>query len=188
MKNFLTRPLILLAVACSLVLVGCQSGPTAEELIRDSLTQEFDELKSGANDEFVESMMKSAGGSFETLGIDGKTFAEAYLNGFDYSIGDISVNEAGDHATVAATVKARSIKGIIRSFQNAFEAKLGEADPAELSNEDGLIKLGGELLMQAAKDAELKESNIKLQYDLKDDAWTPDEDVFDAQIAKALMG
>ena len=187
MKRLLAAPLVLLAVVCSLALAGCQGGPTAEELIRESLIQEFDELKGGVNDELLENMMKSADGSFETLGIDGKTFAGAYLNGFDYSIGDIAVNDGGDHATADVTVKAKSIKGIIKSFQSAFEAKLGEMDLTALSNEDELVKLGGELLMQATKDAELKESNIKLQYDLTGDTWTPDEDVFNAQIAKALM-
>lgn len=187
MKKFLTMPLVLLTVVCSLVLVGCQSGPTAEELIREALTQELDELKNGANDEFIESMMESADGSFETLGIDEKTFAEAYLDGFDYAIGDIAVNDEGDHATAGVTLKVKSIKGIVESFQSAFEAKLADMDLAALSNEDELMKLGGELLMQATKDAEPKESDLELQYDLKDDTWTPNEDAFNAQVAMAMM-
>ena len=94
-KKLLLAPLMAALVACVVLLSGC-GGPSVEELITNDLTSQFDEIKNGGDD-FLAGLEEASGDEFEQLGIDPKEYAKSYLEGFDYKIGDVTVDEDKDH-------------------------------------------------------------------------------------------
>ena len=141
------------ALAFVLALVGCSSGPTDADVIRQGIDEELSSIKSG-DDELVSAVAEGAGEDLDQLGIDSAQFLSAYLDGFDYSIGDINVD--GNTATVHLSVTCRSMNGIVSDFESKFTEALTEAD--DVTDEDALYKLAGEVLMQCVADAPLKTS------------------------------
>jgi len=100
-KKLLLAPLMAVLVACVVVLSGC-GGPSIEELITEDLTTQFDEVKNGGDD-FLSGLEEASGDEFEQLGIDPKEYAKTYLEGFDYEIGDVTVDEDKGVATAAVS-------------------------------------------------------------------------------------
>lgn len=96
-KKLLLAPLMAALVACVVLLSGC-GGPSVEELITNDLTSQFDEIKNGGDD-FLSGLEEASGDEFEQLGIDPKEYAKSYLEGFDYKIGDVTVDEDKGTAT-----------------------------------------------------------------------------------------
>ena len=183
MKKKLLVPVVALVAVCLAFLTAC-GGPSAEDLIREDLTTQFEQVKSG-DDELMESIESSAGEDFETLGIDASEFASSYLEGFDYSIDDITVDDATAVATV--TVKCKSFADIIGDFQTQLYDALDTLDPAT-ATEDDLYKLAGELLMDATNNAEVKETECEFTYERDDEGtWSATEDA-STELTNALLG
>ena len=111
-KKLLLAPLMAVLVACVVVLSGC-GGPSVEELITEDLTTQFDEVKNGGDD-FLAGLEEASGDEFEQLGIDPKEYAKSYLEGFDYKIGDVTVDEDKGTATAEVTITCKSMNQIVR--------------------------------------------------------------------------
>ena len=112
-KKLLLAPLMAALVACVVLLSGC-GGPSVEELITNDLTSQFDEIKNGGDD-FLSGLEEASGDEFEQLGIDPKEYAKSYLEGFDYKIGDVTVDEdnlvtvKGPKGTLTQTMRPEMI-------------------------------------------------------------------------------
>lgn len=111
-KKLLLAPLMAVLVACVVVLSGC-GGPSVEELITEDLTTQFDEVKNGGDD-FLSGLEEASGDEFEQLGIDPKEYAKTYLEGFDYKIGDVTVDEDKGVATAEVSISSRTSPPSIR--------------------------------------------------------------------------
>ena len=106
-KKMLLAPLMAAIALCVFALAGC-GGPSVESLITNDLTQQFDEIKNGGDD-FLSGLEKASGDDFKRLGIDTKKYAKSYLDGFDYKIGDVTVDEDKGTATAEVTnIRRRS--------------------------------------------------------------------------------
>lgn len=164
------------AFALSLVgLTGCQSGPSVEELIREDITTEFDSVTAEDSD-FIEGIVESAGDDFETLGIDPKEFASAFLDGFSYKIDGIDVDEENGTAVAKVTMTCKSMGDILTEFQTVFSEKANEID-LTTATQDDLYKMGGEVMMGSTENAEPKENELELGYSKDDEgAWNIDDD------------
>ena len=150
MRKKFTVALMALFAACLLVLSGC-GGPSVEELIREDLTTQFDEVKSGEED-FIEGLEESAGDSFDQLGIDASAFAQAYLDGFDYSIDEIVVEDTTATATV--TLKVKSMGDIVNEFNLQFADYMSTVDLSTIT-EDDLYAAAGQMMLDITNGAEL---------------------------------
>lgn len=180
-KRFIIMLAALFAL-CPLVLTGC--GPSAEELIRDDLTSQFEEIKAGDED-LLEGIESSAGEDFEDLGIDPKEFASSYLEGFDYTVNDVTVD--GDTATANVSITVKSMGDIVNEFQLKFTEYLSTADLSTISGEDELYQQAGQLLMDATASAEPKTVECDFTY-TKDEngVWSADESA-ETELVNALM-
>lgn len=180
-KRFIIMLTALLAL-CPLVLTGC--GPSAEELIRDDLTSQFEEIKAGDED-LLEGIESSAGEDFEDLGIDPKEFASSYLEGFDYTVNDVTVD--GDTATANVSITVKSMGDIVNEFQLKFTEYLSTADLSTISGEDELYQQAGQLLMDATASAEPKTVECDFTYTKDEDGvWSADESA-ETELVNALM-
>lgn len=116
-KKFAPAAVAAALLALAIALVGCSSGPSDEEVIRQGVSEELAAIKAG-DDELISSVEEGAGEDLKTLGIDARDFMSAYLDGFDYSVGDVKVD--GDSATVHLSITCRSMGEATEAFMGAY--------------------------------------------------------------------
>ena len=69
----------------------------------------------------------------------------AYLDGFDYSVGDVKVD--GDSATVHLSITCRSMGEATEAFMGAYGDALANAK--DLTDTDALYELAGKTLLES---------------------------------------
>lgn len=123
-KKFAPAAVAAALLALAIALAGCSSGPSDEDVIRQGVSEELAAIKAGG-DEFISSVEEDAGEDLKTLGIDARDFMSAYLDGFDYSVGDVKVD--GDSATVHLSITCRSMGEATEAFMGAYGDALADA-------------------------------------------------------------
>ena len=146
-KKLLLAPLMAVLVACVVVLSGC-GGPSVEELITEDLTTQFDEVKNGGDD-FLSGLEEASGDEFEQLGIDPKEYAKTYLEGFDYKIGDVTVDEDKGVATAEVSITCKSMNKIVEDFSTQYQEKVAALDT--VPSDDELYKMAGQVMVDVTK-------------------------------------
>lgn len=159
-------------VACVVLLSGC-GGPSVEELITNDLTSQFDEIKNGGDD-FLSGLEEASGDEFEQLGIDPKEYAKSYLEGFDYKIGDVTVDEDKGTATAEVTITCKSMNKIVEDFATQYQEKVAALDT--MPSEDDLYKMAGQVMVDVTKAAKTKDTTVTFKYTANDDGeWSADD-------------
>lgn len=166
----------IIAMGLSLILMagivtGCGEKVSDEELIREAITEELDSIKNLEDETLEEMGVEDLAEQLEPMGVDGEEFMKTYLDGFDYTVGDIKVD--GEKATASITLKIKSFNSINTEMQNVSADMLGSADElAEMSEDELMVKMG-EVIMGIIEKTELKETEpIEISYELKDKVWT----------------
>lgn len=160
-KKLLLAPLMAVLVACVVLLSGC-GGPSIEELITEDLTTQFDEVKNGGDD-FLSGLEEASGDEFEQLGIDPKEYAKTYLEGFDYKIGDVTVDEDKGVATA-------------EDFSTQYQEKVAALDT--VPSDDELYKMAGQVMVDVTKATEPRKTTVIFKYTCNDDGeWSADDSV-----------
>lgn len=171
-KKLLLAPLMAALVACVVLLSGC-GGPSVEELITNDLTNQFDEIKNGGDD-FLSGLEKASGDEFEQLGIDPKEYAKSYLEGFDYKIGDVTVDEDKGTATAEVTITCKSMNKIVEDFATQYQEKIAALDT--MPSEDDLYKMAGQVMVDVTKAAKTKDTKVTFKYSANEDnEWSADD-------------
>lgn len=184
-RRFLAAPLAIAAIACTALLGACGS-PSIEEQVRADLTEAFDNI-SPENAEFVDRLADSTGGSLEVLDLDAEEFAKGYFDGFEYEIGDISVDDKAGTATAEVKVKMKSLTDAMTDFTADYEAWIMSIDPSAVPSEDELYAKGGELMMASIAETPAEESDITFTYSKNEDGeWEPSEGAEEAILGAML--
>lgn len=171
-KKLLLAPLMAALVACVVLLSGC-GGPSVEELITNDLTSQFDEIKNGGDD-FLSGLEEASGDEFEQLGIDPKEYAKSYLEGFDYKIGDVTVDEDKGTATAEVTITCKSMNKIVEDFAAQYQEKIAALDT--MPSEDDLYKMAGQVMVDVTKAAKTKDTKVTFKYSANEDnEWSADD-------------
>lgn len=171
-KKLLLAPLMAALVACVVLLSGC-GGPSVEELITNDLTSQFDEIKNGGDD-FLSGLEEASGDEFEQLGIDPKEYAKSYLEGFDYKIGDVTVDEDKGTATAEVTITCKSMNKIVEDFATQYQEKIAALDT--MPSEDDLYKMAGQVMVDVTKAAKTKDTKVTFKYSANEDnEWSADD-------------
>lgn len=171
-RKLLLAPLMAALVACVVLLSGC-GGPSVEELITNDLTSQFDEIKNGGDD-FLSGLEEASGDEFEQLGIDPKEYAKSYLEGFDYKIGDVTVDEDKGTATAEVTITCKSMNKIVEDFATQYQEKIAALDT--MPSEDDLYKMAGQVMVDVTKAAKTKDTKVTFKYSAnKDNEWSADD-------------
>ena len=141
---------VLLAFGAT-ALAGC-GGQSAEDLIRDNLSAEFDQVKN-LDEEFLNEVTADASTSgLEEFGIDAVELMKAYFGGFDYVIDDVTVD--GDTATATVTLTCKS-------FDDYMNAITDDAD-------------FGAAIIEAVNAIEpVQIDPIEIPYEKVDNTWEP---------------
>lgn len=171
-KKLLLAPLMAALVACVVLLSGC-GGPSVEELITNDLTSQFDEIKNGGDD-FLSGLEEASSDEFEQLGIDPKEYAKSYLEGFDYKIGDVTVDEDKGTATAEVTITCKSMNKIVEDFATQYQEKIAALDT--MPSEDDLYKMAGQVMVDVTKAAKTKDTKVTFKYSANEDnEWSADD-------------
>lgn len=158
-KRFAFIPM-LVAFVFALALSAC-GGASAEDLIRADLESYFGDPENAA-EEFASGLEESAGDELDMLGITEDEFTEAYLEGFAYEIGEITVD--GDTATAEVTLTIKSFGDIMTTFQSDFTDWAYSLDPSTITSEDDLYKQGGQIFLEVTREAEAAEHQVELTF------------------------
>ncbi len=165
-----------LALSVGLVLGAC-SGPSPEEVIREDLTANLDRVKE-LDDATVEELVSSMGTiGLETYGIEASDVVRSLLDGFDYTIDDITVDDEGTSAVASVSVTCKSASDFTERINQAATDLATELmnDPSGLellSDEEALNARIGEVVMETLDEVELQQTSIKIDYSKTDDGWT----------------
>ena len=171
-KKLLLAPLMAALIACVVLLSVC-GGPSVEELITNDLTSQFDEIKNGGDD-FLSGLEEASGDEFEQLGIDPKEYAKSYLEGFDYKIGDVTVDEDKGTATAEVTITCKSMNKIVEDFATQYQEKIAALDT--MPSEDDLYKMVGQVMVDVTKAAKTKDTKVTFKYSANEDnEWSADD-------------
>lgn len=181
-KNVFALPMALIAVVCAFALSAC-GGPSIEQLIREDLTEALGSMNAD-NEDFLEAIEGSSSGSLEQLGIEAKDFAAAYLDGYAYEVGEITVDDKAGTADAKVKVTIKSVTGIMTDFATRYQEWIDGLDASSLGSMQDAYTKAGELVMDAAKAAESSESEVTFSYEKNSEGtWEPSGDT-----AAALLG
>lgn len=165
-----------LALSVGLVLGAC-SGPSPEEVIREDLTANLDRVKE-LDDATVEELVSSMGTiGLETYGIEASDVVRSLLDGFDYTIDDITVDDEGTSAVASVSVTCKSASDFTERINQAATDLATELmnDPSGLellSDEEALNARIGEVVIETLDEVELQQTSIEIDYSKTDDGWT----------------
>lgn len=172
-RRLLLVPVMLVSLASTLMLGGC-GGASAEDLIREDLQSYFGDIDA-ANETFVETLESSAGDELKQLDISAQDFADAFLGGFGYDIGTITVD--GDTATAQVTVSLKSYSDIMTTFQSEFTDWMYGLDSSEVADmsEEDVYKQAGQMLIDVTNETEATQREFEVVYTRNSDGdWEMD--------------
>lgn len=150
-----------LCMAC-----GCQ--PSNEDVIRDTVTKNFDAYKNLEDSVLSEIAAKAEEDGMSDLGITGEEYATAVLDGFDYHINDITVNEQA--ATVSMTIVSKSKTDFYNKLNDAVSAFVADPATESLSPEERDAQVG-QIAMQAFRDTDTVSEDVNLRFQLQGNTW-----------------
>lgn len=165
-----------LALGASLVLGAC-AGPNPETAIREDLTASLDRIKN-LDDATVEELVGSMDtGELESYGITGSDVVKSLLDGFDYEIGAITVDEGGESAVASVDVTRKSATDFYEQVEQAATDLVAElvSDPSSLellNDEEAFNARVGEVLMETLDGVEPRQTTVEVSYSKTDDGWT----------------
>ena len=155
------------------VMTGCNSGPSDEEVIRKSLTEELDQIKN-MDDAFMTEMAADMDvDELATYGIDGVEFMKTYLDGFDYKSAEVTVD--GNKATAKVTLTCKSFTAYNSAVQQAATDLASDTARLQAMSKDELNQLLGQTVMDALAGVEVAETDqITINFTKNGNTWTPD--------------
>ncbi|MDN0063528.1 hypothetical protein [Collinsella ihumii] len=177
------------ALACALALGGCGLfGPSPEQIVRDGLASDFDMLldeESQARQTMVSNLEST--GALSGLGVDTQGFLNALLEGMEYEIASVEVDDEAKTATATVELTCKSLTDVATRAQELLNQRAADAGETAISPEETLAWMG-ECLMQAAQ--EDAPESVELELDCSSDdegTWSADDSVA-AAVAGALLG
>lgn len=177
------------ALACALALGGCGLfGPSPEQIVRDGLASDFDMLldkESQARQTMVSNLEST--GALSGLGVDTQGFLDTLLEGMEYEIASVEVDDEAKTATATVELTSKSLTDVATRAQELLNQRAADAGETAISPEETLAWMG-ECLMQAAQ--EDAPESVELELDCSSDdegTWSADDSVA-AAVAGALLG
>lgn len=177
------------ALACALALGGCGLfGPSPEQIVRDGLASDLDMLldeESQARQTMVSNLEST--GALSGLGVDTQGFLDTLLEGMEYEIASVEVDDEAKTATATVELTCKSLTDVATRAQELLNQRAADAGETAISPEETLAWMG-ECLMQAAQ--EDAPESVELELDCSSDdegTWSADDSVA-AAVAGALLG
>lgn len=151
-------------------MAGCADN--SEQVIRDSLTQEFEQLKNP--DEALLSEMSSSipEASLSQLGLSVDDVMRSMLTGFEGTVDSVTVN--GNTADAVVTVSSKDFTQIEEAMTNLQSDMMDNVDQFADMSTDEIYAWAGQKIMEAIESAPVETHEpITLQYEREGNTWEP---------------
>lgn len=151
-------------------MAGCADN--SEQVIRDSLTQEFEQLKNP--DEALLSEMSSSipEASLSQLGLSVDDVMRSMLTGFEGTVDSVTVN--GNTADAVVTVSSKDFTQIEEAMTNLQSDMMDNVDQFADMRTDEIYAWAGQKIMEAIERAPVETHEpITLQYEREGNTWEP---------------
>lgn len=174
------------ALALAFTLVGC-GGSSDEDKIKEAVSHDFEILKAGEN--ITEALPESAQTEFASLsqyGINSDELLSAWFDGFDYSVGEIVIDEEAGTATVAVSVTSKQLYTSLVDWTEDFidwaYANVGVS-------QSELMEYAGTSLMDAVKNTTPVTTDVTFDMEKADGEWiVANTSTNTAQFSAAILG
>lgn len=175
---------IALALAAALPLALAACGASGEKAVHDAVTKELESLKQ-LDDKALDQILGTAVASadYTQFGVKDREFFEAWMNGFEYSVGDVTVN--GNTAAVEVTITYKPMSAIIARFQNEITRFGFDGTTATMTQEE-LSKETGRILLDSCRSTPTATTSISLSYVKNGNTWEPGP-AFNSELRKPLL-
>ena len=158
---------IILACAMTLCLVpGCSK--TSEDVIRDAVKAEFDPYKNLEDEALSRIASIAEDEGLSDIGISGAEFASSVLQGFDYSIDDVSIE--GENAFVTVTIRSKSASDFDDKISKRVQRFIESESSQKLAQEDKAQEIGS-IALDSIRDAKLISQQVEFEFHLEDKTW-----------------
>lgn len=153
----------------ALSFVGC--GPSAEEVVHQGVADELERLKGHDTTLLDELAVDNGAGQLAAYGIDAQTFIAAYLDGFDYRIDEVKVED--DSATATVVLTCKKLDAFTQALTEATAALAEDEETAALGTDELNAKIG-EVVLEVLAGVEPAESSpVELPFTRVDNVWSP---------------
>lgn len=176
LRSLAVMVVAVLAVACGLSLGACSSGPSAEDIILEDITTNLDDIKN-MDDATLDGLARQIGSvGLEEYGVDTGTLITSMIDGFDYSIESVEVED--DTATASVTVTVKSMTEFMNFDYDVMADDIVDAVTSgeiDTTDQDAFNAWVGEYIMAMIDDLEPVEKDITFTYVNGEDGWELDE-------------
>lgn len=160
------------ALAMSFTLVGC-GGESDEELITKAIDEEMGIIVE-PDDETIQMLAdeatSGAGSTFETMGIDSAELVKSWIDGFGYTIGEITVD--GDKATAEMNITSKQLGPIMMDWQASFQE---DAISQGFTSMDEIYAYAGQTIMEEINGASPIETAVTVELTKDGNNWVFDQ-------------
>ncbi len=179
-----------LCAGMCLAVAGCsqeQEDPT--EAIRAQLEEGFDYVKTELADvdqDLLDSMGLDADtlAAFEQMNLEPAAFVKSLFDGFDYTVGDITISEDGNSAEAAVTMKMKDLA----EWAKALEAGATELAASGITDENELMAKVGPLMLESLDNVQgMTDIPITIEVKKENGEWTVDQDQLSEEVSTQMM-
>lgn len=176
----------IIALLAVFVLPG-MAGPSDEEIIREGISAEFDAIMDKDSEEYREIVAEiDETSGMDDLGVTGEQFVGSLLDGFDYEITAIEIDDENDSAVCYVTVTSKTFSDILTSLNQRIEEFGSDPSVYGMSMDELYAKMG-DIVMECVDSAEPRPVDLELLCNRDEDGtWSEDESVED-EIYRLLM-
>lgn len=147
-------------------LAGCAAS--SRDVLQDTVEAEFNSYKNH-DDAVLEKIARTAeNGGLAELGISPSDFATQVLNGFDYTIDNISIE--GSNAQVTVSITSKSSSDFQEKLNEGVSEFVNNASSSTLTANQKSVEIG-DIAMNVLDNTETVTETIVLDFVLEDNVW-----------------
>lgn len=160
---------IALGMCGALCVSGCDSSEDTESVLKDNLTSNLDVIKN-KDEAFVTAVESSIDlSNLESCGLDGSEFAMSLLDGFDYSLGEVVIDE--DIARIEISVTSKKLSEWESAYYAAYNKDVEDSVFTSMTD-DEIQAYAASLAMDVMEQLELSEAeNFTIVYIYDGESW-----------------
>ena len=166
-----------------LALTGC--GPSNEERIEQAVSQPLEAIKAKDEATLTSLLSDNAKQQISDIGIDPASYMSAYLDGFDYALGPITINK--DTATVDLTITCKTTDSIFSALQQKATEDFESGASANNTEEQTKSEVAENTLDLINAAPPVQHDPITITLHKVDKSWIVESDINGA-LLKALQG
>lgn len=187
-KSISIRVVCITAIAIAtgfllLALPGC--GHSNEERIEQAVSQPLEAIKAKDEVTLTSLLSDDAKQQLSNIGIDPASYISAYLDGFDYALGPITINK--DTATADLTITCKTTDSIFAGLEKKATEDFESGASANNTEEQTKSELAEDTLDLINAAPPVQHDPITVTLHKVDKSWIVDSDINGA-LLKALQG